>query len=150
RIQSMSGAVKANLPSITKNSAELSKLGASSGLNPDFLEAAALAKLGAGRGDAMATARSMSGVLSRLTIPIGNELGDDCLLMIAAYDQGAAGDFMKMRNMLQDVATKSNAPAREIRSIWFLNKSGKITPQEYEFALRFLAAGAIMQAPTEF
>ena len=77
-------------------------------------------------------------------------VGDDCLLMIAAYDQGAAGDFMKMRNMLQDVATKSNAPAREIRSIWFLNKSGKITPQEYELALRFLAAGAIMQAPGEF
>ncbi|MBV6496933.1 MAG: FHA domain-containing protein [Acidobacteria bacterium ACB1] len=150
RIQSMSGAVKANLPSITKNSAELSKLGASSGLNSDFLAAAALAKLGTSRGDAIAAARSMSGVLSRLTIPIGNELGDDCLLMIAAYDQGAAGDFMKMRNMLQDVATKSNAPAREIRSIWFLNKSGKITPQEYEFALRFLAAGAIMQAPTEF
>jgi len=150
RVQSMSGAVKANLPSIAQNSAELNKLAASSGLNPDFLAAAALAKLGTSRGDAIATARSMSGVLSRLTIPVGNELGDDCLLMIAAYDQGVAGDFMKMRNMLQDVATKSNAPAREIRSIWFLNKSGKITPQEYELALRFLAAGAIMQAPTEF
>jgi len=150
RVQSMSGAVKANLPSITQNSAELNKLGAASGLNPDFLAAAALAKLGTSRGDAFATARLMSGVLSRLTIPVGNELGDDCLLMIAAYDQGVAGDFMKMRNMLQDVATKSNAPAREIRSIWFLNKSGKITPQEYELALRFLAAGAIMQAPNEF
>ena len=150
RVQSMSSAVKANLPSITQNSAELSKLAASSGLNTDFLAAAALAKLGSSRGDAIAAARSMSGVLSRLTIPVGNELGDDCLLMIAAYDQGAAGDFMKMRNLLQDVATKSNAPPREIRSIWFLNKSGKITPQEYEFALRFLAAGAIMQAPAEF
>ncbi|MBX3281214.1 MAG: FHA domain-containing protein [Acidobacteria bacterium] len=150
RIQSMSGAVKANLPSITKNSAELNKLASSSGLNPDLLAAAGLAKLGSGRGDAFAAATSMAGVLSRLTVPIGTELGDDCLLMIAAYDQGAAGDFMKMRNMLQDVATKSNAPAREIRSIWFLNKSGKITAQEYELALRFLAAGAIMQAPNEF
>lgn len=150
RIQSMSGAVKANLPSITKNSAELNKLASSSGLNPDLLAAAGLAKLGSGRGDAFAAATSMAGVLSRLTVPIGTELGDDCLLMIAAYDQGASGDFMKMRNMLQDVATKSNAPAREIRSIWFLNKSGKITAQEYELALRFLAAGAIMQAPNEF
>jgi len=150
RVQSMSSAVKANLPSITQNASELNKLAAASGLNPDFLAAAALAKLGSNRGDAIGAARSMSGVLSRLTVPVGNELGDDCLLMIAAYDQGAAGDFMKMRNMLQDVATKSNAPAREIRSIWFLNKSGKITPQEYELALRFLAAGAIMQAPAEF
>ena len=150
RVQSLSTAVKANLPSITQNASELNKLAAASGLNPDFLAAAALAKLGSNRGDAIGAARSMSGVLSRLTVPVGNELGDDCLLMIAAYDQGAAGDFMKMRNMLQDVATKSNAPAREIRSIWFLNKSGKITPQEYELALRFLAAGAIMQAPGEF
>ncbi|MCZ2390955.1 MAG: FHA domain-containing protein [Acidobacteria bacterium] len=150
RVQSMSSAVKANLPAITKNSAELNKLAAANGLNADLLAAAALAKLGTSRGDALAAARSMAGVLSKLTIQIGNELGDDCLLMIAAYDQGVAGDFLKMRNMLQDVATKSNAPAREIRSIWFLNKSGKITSQEYELALRFLAAGAIMQAPSEF
>ncbi|HMM79562.1 MAG TPA: FHA domain-containing protein [Pyrinomonadaceae bacterium] len=151
RVQSMSGAVKANLPTIAKRSGELSKLAAANGLNPDFLAAAGLAKLGSGRGDAFAAASSMAGVFSRLTGPVGNELGDDCLLMVAAYDQGAAGDFLKLRNMLQDLATKvNNVPAREIRSIWYLNKTGKITPQEYELALRFLAAGTIMQDPASF
>ncbi len=151
RVQSMNGAVKANLPTITKRSGELSKLAAANGLNPDFLAAAGLAKLGSGRGDAFAAASSMAGVFSRLTGPVGNELGDDCLLMVAAYDQGAAGDFLKLRNMLQDLATKvNNVPAREIRSIWYLNKTGKITPQEYELALRFLAAGTIMQDPASF
>ena len=34
--------------------------------------------------------------------------------MMAAYNQGAAGEFLKMRNMLQDVATKSNESSRTI------------------------------------
>ena len=69
---------------------------------------------------------------------------------MAAYDQGVAGDTMKLRNMLQDLATKSNDTARTIRTIWFLQKEGKITPAQFEFALHFLAAGTIAQNPKEF
>jgi hypothetical protein len=39
---------------------------------------------------------------------------------------------------------------REIRTIWFLKKQGKITDAEYEYALRFLAIGTITQNPKDF
>jgi hypothetical protein len=55
-----------------------------------------------------------------------------------------------MRNMLQDLATKSPESSRAIRTIWFLEKQGKITPAEFEFALRFLAIGTITQNPKDF
>jgi hypothetical protein len=89
-------------------------------------------------------------VLDKLATQIGNELGEDCVLMMAAYDQGAAGDFLKMRNMLQDLATKSSESSRTIRTIWFLNKAGKITPAEFDMAINFLAIGAIAQNPKDF
>ena len=55
-----------------------------------------------------------------------------------------------MRNMLQDVATKSTESSRTVRTIWFLQKNGKITPAEFDLALRFLAIGTIAQNPRDF
>jgi hypothetical protein len=55
-----------------------------------------------------------------------------------------------MRNMLQKLATDSPQLVREIRTIWYLKKNNKITDSEYEFALRFLAVGTIMQNPKAF
>jgi hypothetical protein len=92
----------------------------------------------------------MADTLDKLATQIGSELANDSLLMIAAYDQGAGGDFMKMRNMLQDLATKSPDSARTIRTIWFLHKNSKITDAEYDFALNFLAIGTITQNPKDF
>ena len=57
---------------------------------------------------------------------------------------------MKMRNMLQDIATKSSESPRTIRSIWFLEKEGKITKTEFEKALTFLAIGTITQNPKAY
>jgi hypothetical protein len=37
-----------------------------------------------------------------------------------------------------------------MRTIWFLKKQGKISDSEYQFALRFLAIGTIMQNPKDF
>jgi hypothetical protein len=71
-------------------------------------------------------------------------------MMIAAYDQGEKGDFMRLRNTLQDLATKFPESSRVIRSIWFLQKQGKITDSEFDFALRFLAIGTITQNPKDF
>jgi len=150
KIRSMSGSIGDNLASAKRNAAAIRTLATSKNLKPDLLAAAALAKLGTSRGDVLATANSMVATLDRLSIQVGNELGEDCLLMMAAYDQGEAGDFLKMRNMLQDLATKATAPVREIRTIWYLKKQGKITDGEYDLALRFLAAGTIMQNPKDF
>ena len=83
---------------------------------------AAVAKLGSSRGDVLQTAQSMIEVLGKLSTHLGNELADDSLLVIAAYGQGAAGDTMKMRNMLQQLANQSPESSRAIRTIWFFSR----------------------------
>jgi predicted component of type VI protein secretion system len=145
-----SSAVAENINSARRSAAQLRSLAAAKNLKPQLIATAALAKLGTQRGDVLATATSMADVLDRLGTQIGSERADDAILMIAAYGQGQAGDFLRMRNMLQDLATKSPESSRAIRTIWFLEKQGKITPAEFEFALRFLAIGTITQNPKDF
>ena len=145
-----SPALADNINSARKNAAQIKSLAASKGLPPQLLATAALTKLGTSRGDVLQTASGMSEILGKLQTQIGSELADDSLMMIAAYDQGEHGDFQSLRNMLQELATKSPESARAIRSIWFLQKNGKITAPEFDFALRFLAIGTITQSPKDF
>ena len=145
-----SSALAVNIASAKKNGAQIKTLAESKNLKPQMLAVAAITKLGGKSGDVMAAATSMADVLDKLTIQLGNEFPDDCLLTMAAYDQGVAGETMKLRNILQDLANKSNETARTVRTIWFLQKEGKITQAEFDFALHFLAAGTIAQNPKEF
>lgn len=147
---SVSSGVTENINSARKNAAQIKTLAASKNMKPEFLAAAAIAKLGTNRGDVMASAQSMADVLDKLSTQLGTELADDCLLTVAAFDQGAAGETMKMRNMLQDLANKTNESSRAIRTIWFLQKQGKISAAEFERALTFLAIGTITQNPKDF
>jgi hypothetical protein len=145
-----SSAVAENINSARRNSTQLTSLASSKGLRPQLLATAALAKLGTSRGDVLKTAQEMAGTLDKLGQILSGELANESLLTIAAYDQGEAGDFMKMRNMLQDLAGKTAESPRTMRTIWFLHKNGKITDSEYNFALRFLAIGTITQNPKDF
>ena len=147
---SASTSIADNINSAKRSSSQIKTLAASKNLKPQLLTAAALAKLGTSRGDALQAAKAMADVLEKLGTQIGSELANDSLLMIAAYDQGTAGDFMKLRNMLQQLATESSESSREIRTIWFLHKNGKITDAEYNFAIQFLAIGTIGQNPKDF
>ncbi len=145
-----SAAIAANISQAKKNASQIRSLAAEKNLKPDFLAVAAIMKLGNSRGDILQTARGMTEILDKLGTQIGNELAEDSLMVIAAYGQGEAGDFMKLRNMLQDIATKSSASSREIRTIWFLEKNNRITAAEFDRALTFLAIGAITQNPKDF
>lgn len=145
-----SDALAANITSAKKNQAQIRVLAAEKNLKPQFLAVAAITKLGSSRGDVLQTARGMTEILDKLGTQIGNELGEDSLLIIAAYSQGEAGDFMKLRNMLQDISTKSSESSREIRTIWFLQKNNRISPADYDRALTFLAIGVVTQNPREF
>lgn len=147
---SNSSAVADNLRSAKQNGSELKALAAEKSLKPQLLAVAAVAKLGSSRGDVVATARTMAEVFEKLNIQIGSELADDCLLMVAAYDQGANGDTMKMRNMLQNLANEVNESSRTIRTIWFLEKRQKISSADFDRALTFLAIGTIAQNPGDF
>jgi pSer/pThr/pTyr-binding forkhead associated (FHA) protein len=145
-----SSAVADNLKSAKQKSAELKAIAEETKLQPQMLAIAAVTKLGGSRGDVVATARSMSPVIQKLRVHIGTEFADDCLLLIAAYDQGVAGETMKMRNMLQSLANEVQESSRTIRTIWFLEKQRKITPAEFDRALTFLAIGTLAQNPKEF
>jgi pSer/pThr/pTyr-binding forkhead associated (FHA) protein len=145
-----SSAVAANIASAKKSASQIKSLAQSKNLKPQFLAVAAINKLGNSKGDVYQAAVGMAEILDKLGVSIGNERADDALILIAVYDQGVAGDFLKMRNLLQDLATKSPESARAIRTIWYLQKNGNITQAEYENALNFLAIGTIAQNPKDF
>jgi pSer/pThr/pTyr-binding forkhead associated (FHA) protein len=146
-----SSALAENFKAVKANAAQFQTLAQSKGLKPQFLAVAALAELGGSRGNPLEVANRMLPIFGELRVTLANNLADDNLLMIAAYDQGKAGKFKDLRNTLEALAKKNpNASPREIRTIWFLKKQGKITDAEYEFALRFLAIGTVTQNPKDF
>ncbi|MBS1794049.1 MAG: FHA domain-containing protein [Acidobacteria bacterium] len=145
-----SGALADNLKAVKSNASQFQSLAQSKGLTPMFLAAAALNELGANRGNPLDTAKAMLPVLAELRPTLDNTLADDNLLIIAAYDQGKAGQSRKLQNILEALGKKSGVNPREIRTIWFLKEQDKITDAEYQYALRFLAIGTIMQNPKDF
>lgn len=145
-----SAALADNLKSAKKNVAALQSLASSKNLKAQFLTVAALARLGNNRGDVLQTAQSMAEILDEMTRNIGDERSDDALLVIAAYEQGASGNALGLRNKLQGLVNESPSSSRQIRTIWFLKNGNHITEAEFESALRFLAIGTISQNPKEF
>ena len=146
-----SSALAENLKAVKKNAAQFEMLANSKNLKPQFLAAAALAKIGNNRGDPLAVANTMLPSLTDLKVTLDNKLADDNLMIIAAYERGAAGQVRSLQSALEGLAKKTpNVSPREIRTIWFLKSVDKITDPEYNFALQFIAIGAIMQNPKDF
>lgn len=140
-----------NLKAVKSNASQFQTLAQSKGLKPQFLAVAALTEIGNNRGNPLEVAQRMLPVFSELRISLANNLADDNLMMIAAYNQGKAGKFKDLRNVLEALAKKNpSVSPREIRTIWFLKQQDKITDVEFEFALRFLAIGTITQNPKDF
>lgn len=146
-----SSALAENLKAVKKNAAQFEALANSKNLKAQFLATAALAKIGNNRGDPLAVANTMLPILSDLKITLDNKLADDNLMIIAAYERGAAGSPRSLQSTLEGLSKKTqNVSPREIRTIWFLKNAGKITDAEFNFALQFIAIGAIMQNPKDF
>ncbi|MEZ5343920.1 MAG: FHA domain-containing protein [Pyrinomonadaceae bacterium] len=146
-----SSALAANIRNAKANNTAIASLAGSKNLKPQFLATAAITKLGNNSGNVLTTAQGMIEVLDKLNIQIGDEVADDGLITIAAYQQGVSDQFLKMRNTMEKLATENpNVSSRQIRTIWFLRDKGKVTSSEFEFALRFLAIGTITQNPKMF
>lgn len=146
-----SAALAENIKAARASAGEFKSLADSRGLKPQFLAAAALAQLGSTRGSPIETAKSMATVFGELRVTLANNLANDCLMMVAAFDQGRAGKFKDLRNQLEALGKKNPLVSpREIRTIWFLKKQGKLSDAEFDFALRFIAVGTIAQNPKEF
>lgn len=146
-----SSALAENLKAIKKNQAQFETLANSKNLKAQFLAVAALARIGNQRGDPLAVAQTILPILSDLKITLDNKLAGDNLLIVAAFDRGAAGKPRSLQSTLEALSkTTQNVSPREIRSIWFLHEKGKITDAEFNFAVQFLAIGAITQNPKDF
>lgn len=146
-----SSALRENFKAVRRDAAKFEELAKSKNLKPQFLANAALAKIGNGNQNPLAVAQTMLPVLGELKITLGNELADENLLVIAAYDLGEQGKFRQMQSTLEALSKQlQGVPAGKIRTIWFLREKGKITEAEYDFALRFLAIGVITQNPKDF
>ena len=146
-----SSGLASNIRNAQTNASAIAGLARSKNLKPQFLANAALAKLGKSRGNVLTTAQGMLEVLDNLNIQIGDEVADESLVTIAAYQQGVAGQFLKMRNTMEKLSTDNpSVSSRQVRTIWFLRDKRKISDAEFEFALRFLAIGTITQDPKSF
>ncbi|HEX8736618.1 MAG TPA: FHA domain-containing protein [Pyrinomonadaceae bacterium] len=145
-----SDALRDNLKAVKQNAAQFEEVAKSKGLKPQFLAAAALARIGNQRGNPLQTAQSMLNVLGELKNVLGNELADENLLIIAAFEQGERGEFRAMRNTVEVLSKQPGVDSDRARTIWYLREKGKLTDAQYEFALRFLAIGAISQNPADF
>lgn len=153
RIVQMKGSqgLAENLKAAKRASAEIDALAGSQGLKGTFLAAAALTKLGQSKGDPVATAKAMLPILGELRISLGNSLGDDNLLIIADFLRREGGRKPSLQTTLEALGkTRTGTNPREIRTIWFLKENGKISDESFEFALKFLAMGSIMQNPKDF
>jgi pSer/pThr/pTyr-binding forkhead associated (FHA) protein len=146
-----STALSQNLKSIKANSGKIQSIAAEKNLKPQFLATAVLAKLGNQTGDVISTANAMAETLNNLKTELAGELADESLLIIAAYEQGVAGDTKAMRTTTEVLSRQSEGvSSRTIRTIWFLRSKGKLSDSQYDFALRFLAIGTITQNPKDF
>ena len=144
-----SSAALENLRAARRNSASIKTTAEKENLNPDFLTVAALAKLNETRGDAAQTGAAMSEDLGKLSRVLGTELANDCLIVVAAYEEG--GSTLAMRDKLQNLTAKTpNVSPAIVRTVWFLKENGRLSDSAFDFVLRFLAIGTIRENPREF
>ena len=140
-----------NIRSAKAGAARIKSLGTAKNLNPYFLAVAGITKLGNSRGGVAEAVDGIVGPYDQLAVHNPTSLADDILLLVAAYDQGAAGENTKLRDIIEALGRKDKStPPREIRSIWYLEKAGKLTSAEIDRAITFLAIGTIAQNPKEF
>jgi pSer/pThr/pTyr-binding forkhead associated (FHA) protein len=148
---SSSAALANNLKAVRKNSVQLEQMAKQQGLKPQFFAMVAVAQLGKNQGDVLQKAKEILPLLSELKISLGNELTDDNLLIIAAFEQASrGGDRLAMRKTIEALSNQPGIDARKARTVWFLYEKGKILDSQYEAVLRFLAVGVIAQNPSEF
>lgn len=148
-----SSALKSNLQKARKAKGEIESEAKASGLKSQFLAAAALTKLGNSAGEPLTTAKAMIPVFADLRISLGNSLADDSLLMAADFLRREARKTPSLQAVLEGFSISDSTGTsnpREIRTIWFLKERGKLSEEYFEFAVRFLAIGAIMQNPKDF
>jgi pSer/pThr/pTyr-binding forkhead associated (FHA) protein len=143
-----SAALRTNLRSAKNSAASFQTISNAQGLKPSLLAAAALMKLNETSGNPETTANTIAPNLGKLGGILGTDLANDCLLVIAAMEEG--GSENSMRDKLQNLSKSQNANVATVRTIWFLHENGKLSDASFNSVLRFIAIGTIAQNPKDF
>lgn len=143
-----SAAFRDNLKAINKNAQSIEKIGQAHNLKGAFLAAAALAKLNNSPGDAATTAATIAPDLQKYTLVLGTELANDNLLSVAAYAEGNPPN--QMRDRVAALTLTPGATAGTVRTVWYLRDNNKLSESAFDFAVRFVAAGTLLQNPSAF
>lgn len=144
-----SGAFRENLKAAARGNAAFDKIAQEHNLKPSFITAAALAKLGDSRGEPAAVGGSIAPEIRNYANVISLDLPEEVLLTAAAYAEGnSPNDF---RDRVAALVNKNkNTTVTAARTIWFLNENNKLKPASFDFVLRLIAAGTILQDPKSF
>lgn len=131
---------------------ELAAAAKTSGIKLALVVFVSLAKMDRndGRGDPVTVGESMLPTLSKLRIIFGTELANDSLLVIATSDHPPTGNFHPLQLTISKMAKAQRESVSKIRTVWYLHDQQKISGEEYELVLRFLAIGVIAQDPHHF
>jgi hypothetical protein len=117
------------------------------GLKPALVMYAAMAKMDRDnqRGDPFQSTQQMLPTLGRLREKLDNELANDCLLIVAGYDDGPA-----LQTKIVAFSKRNLESPAEIRTVWYLHDHQALSNQAYDLVLRFLAIGVVAQNPHKF
>lgn len=144
-----SAGFRENLKSAGRSNAAFEKIGQEHNFKASFLAAAALAKMGDSRGEPTATAAAIAPQIKDYANVLGMELANDALLVVAAYSEGEPPNTIRDR-VAALVKNTPNVNVTTVRTVWFLSENGKLKLAAFDFVLRFIAAGTIMQDPKSF
>ncbi|HEX8499156.1 MAG TPA: FHA domain-containing protein [Pyrinomonadaceae bacterium] len=141
-------ALRAAFDSIRRGGEPLARQARAEGVSPDLVIYAGLAQIGARAAsqDPLAAAREALPAVAALREKLGGDTNDGSLIIVVAYYEGA-GTRKSHPLLVRLGRTDTNFSKR---NVWHLRDERVIGEQTYDFLLRFLALGAIAQAPRRY
>lgn len=121
---------------------------AKEGLQPSLVMLLGLALTNGGEsGDCAQAAKSSLPVLASLNKTFGSNEGDSCLILIAAFREGAG--TRRSHPLLKRINQVVTNPLTE-RNVWYLNQQGILSAHAYELVIDTIAFGVIVRNPRQF
>ncbi len=118
------------------------------GLQPSLVMLLGLALTNGGEsGDCAQAAKSSLPVLASLNKTFGSNEGDSCLILIAAFREGAG--TRRSHPLLKRINQVVTNPLTE-RNVWHLNQQGILSAHAYELVIDTIAFGVIVRNPRQF
>ena len=121
---------------------------AKEGLQPSLVLLLGLALTqGGDSGDSVKAALAAVPLLASLNKTFGSREGDSCLVLIAAFSEGAG--TRRSHPLLRRMNRVVTNPLTE-RNVWYLNEQQVLAPNAYALVIDTIAFGVITRSPRQF